>query len=521
MKKLLIALCLKKIAVIFFLFVFVVQEQKALAQAIPVAPAANFVLNRAIGGVLTKVAVKRGFAANDPRIAATLASTGNVIAGVNVASTVAGVGLAVAGAPVWLTVAAGLGIFALGSVISGVNATIKLDGDAIIVDASKSVPSRSDLPLGLQPANLPWDQQLQTGTNIYRLPDCFPTQGCYFYKPLPTGPLPFQKNFQSSDTRYGSVAFVYYSLQELKEKYLPLPKTIVTSSYTVSDNFTWNVEPRFETSDNGIVRLIGSVAYERKCVSGICTSIDELGNFRNWANITLTPTVRQMDSVDERIIIDPIARPNRFKNLDDAIQAIPDIAKSENLSPDFLAKLVDQAWVKAASQPDYQGVPYSTAQPVTTSDVATWASENPENQPKIGDLLTPANNPGTTSVPISQSVKPTTPSQNTGSNAIQNVNIVNVPKVDLGADPNIAAPTLEPTPGGLEILYPLFTLFPELKNYQAPQHASGCPKPEFNVFGKTITMDSHCTIAEQHRLAIGSIMIVVWMLVSMFILLSA
>lgn len=79
----------------------------------------------------------------------------------------------------------------------------------------------------------------------------------------------------------------------------------------------------------------------------------------------------------------------------------------------------------------------------------------------------------------------------------------------------------EYTPSAVEMLYPLFTLFPELKNYQAPQHSSDCPKPQFNVFGKTITMDSHCVLAEQNRLAIASIMTVVWILVSLFILLSA
>jgi hypothetical protein len=181
----------------------------------------------------------------------------------------------------------------------------------------------------------------------------------------------------------------------------------------------------------------------------------------------------------------------------------------------------------AAAQPGYQGLPYSATQPVTATDVATWQAENPNSMPSLNDLLAPASLPNTSTVPISVTTTTTNPNPNPTTNptpdpnAIYNVNIVNVPRVDLGPNPNIAAPTLEATPGALEILYPLFTLFPELKNYQAPQHKSECPKPQFDVFGKTITMDSHCTLAEQHRLAIGSIMIVAWMLVSMFILLSA
>jgi len=96
----------------YFLFgliaLLLLREQQVHAQALPVAPAANFVMNRAVAGVITRAAVARGFAANDPRIAATMAGVGSSLTVVNVASTIAGVGLAVAGAPVWLTIAGGL-----------------------------------------------------------------------------------------------------------------------------------------------------------------------------------------------------------------------------------------------------------------------------------------------------------------------------------------------------------------------------------------------------------------------------
>jgi hypothetical protein len=54
----------------FFLFLItsILFQQQASSQALPVAPAANFVMNRAVAGVLTRVAVARGFAANDQEL---------------------------------------------------------------------------------------------------------------------------------------------------------------------------------------------------------------------------------------------------------------------------------------------------------------------------------------------------------------------------------------------------------------------------------------------------------------------
>lgn len=521
MKRIFALLVVKKIFIIFLLTVMVYQQQRAYSQVLPVAPAANFVMNRAIGGVLTRVAITRGFAANDPRIAATLAGAGTSLTGLNIASTIAGVGLGIAGAPVWLTIAAGLGVFAVGSAIVAGKTSLKLNDGSLTVDASGSLTSQPYQFTGNAPQYFPWTDELARGTSVYRLPDCFASQACYAFPPLPSGTIPFQKQPYTQDTRIGSVAFVYWDVKELTQKYLLQQKTFPDNNFEVTQTYKWVVEPHFETNANGDNRLVGILSVERTCTRGTCLIPQPDGSVSNPGGITLTPQTRQWNSEEERIVIDPVAHPNNFKNLDSANGAIPPQARAEKVAPELLAKLSDQAWMKAAAQPGYQGLPYSVTQPVTATDVASWQAQNPNGAPTLGDLLTPANNPGTTAVPVSQNVVADPPSQNPNPAAVQNVAVVNAPKVDLGADPNIAAPTLEPTPGGLEILYPLFTLFPELKNYQAPQHASGCPKPEFNVFGKTITMDSHCALAEQHRLAIGSIMIVVWMLVSMFILLSA
>ncbi|WP_253721477.1 hypothetical protein [Burkholderia thailandensis] len=91
-------------------------NQQAHAQAL-LAPIENFVINRAEAAIVTRIAIQRGFAANDPRIAATLAGMGKASTALNVVSTGAGVALAFAGAPVWATILAGVGIVALGTAL--------------------------------------------------------------------------------------------------------------------------------------------------------------------------------------------------------------------------------------------------------------------------------------------------------------------------------------------------------------------------------------------------------------------
>ena len=71
------------------------------------------------------------------------------------------------------------------------------------------------------------------------------------------------------------------------------------------------------------------------------------------------------------------------------------------------------------------------------------------------------------------------------------------------------------------ILAPLLNLLPDFKRFTTPQHQAICPKPEFNLFGKVIVMDSHCAIAEGQRQALYLIMTVVWVAVAVLIVLSA
>lgn len=530
MKKFLTLLFLKKLFVLGVLVLMLIHQQQVQSQALPVAPAANFVMNRAVGGVITRVAIARGFAANDPRIAATLVGASSSITSLNVASTVAGVGLAFVGAPVWLTVAASLGVFAIGSAIIAGNSSLKLGTGQLIVTSPNTATPPAYTPVNM-PARDHWWMAHDAGVAIYRSPGCFASQECGQYPQLPAGSIPY-----TILSDYGQVAgaavFAFFSLDEFISKYpssLSYEGTYGVYTYKVIQG--WASVPTFELSSNGTRRLVGQMTYQATCESpsDLCSAVE--ADSGTTVLTTRGIQYRAFNSVDAGIVIAPNEGPQIYKDLDTALPAIPQIAKTQQLSNDTIAKIADQAWMRAAAQPGYQGLPYSVTQPVTATDVATWRAENPASAPTIGDLLTPANNPGTSAVPISPTVTVSNPSADPIPNpnpnptpnpsALQNVNVMNAPKIDLGADPGTPDPTLEATPTGWQILAPIMSLFPQLKNYQTPSHTSECPKPSFQVFGKSIVMDSHCTIAEQHRQMIAAIMLTTWLLVGLFIVLSA
>jgi hypothetical protein len=528
MKKIFLLLVLKKFVVLFVLCAMLLQQQQTFAQALPVAPAANFVMNRAVGGVITRVAVSRGFAANDPRIVATMVGASSQLTALNVVSGVAGVALAIAGAPVWLTVVGSLGVLAIGAAIIAGTSSMSIEetaaGTKIRVDNSGSPAQPGYEPA---PPQAVFQKYIDYGYEIYREPNCFSSQPCYAFPLLPTGDVPI-KWTPPSNSEGGPIAIVFWSLPSFFSKWTPWrvpPNTPFNGNwypgtYNSAGTFTpdlstatWTVGPDWEMASNGQRRLIGQLKLTTPGYADIASGFV---------------------SSDYPLIFSPTIGPSWHGNLDSALSALSPEAKAQPVSDAVIAKIVDTAWKNAASQPNYQGLPYSVTQPVTASDVATWRAENPTSVPTLGDLLMPANNPGTSTVPISPTVvaSPVTgpmptppPTTSNDVNVINtpNVNVVNNVKVDLGPDPGVGAPNLESTPTATSILQPLLNLMPDLKNYAVPTHSSECPKASISIplFDKTFSLDAHCTLAEDLRTPIYTMMVMVWTLSSVFIILAA
>lgn len=515
MKKLISIIAIKKILTLLFLTIFLFQ-QNAQSQALPVAaPAANFVVNRAIGGVLTRTAISRGFAANDPRIAATLAGASSSLTAVNVASTVGGVALGIAGAPVWLTVAASLGIFAVGAAIVAGRTSLKFSDSLLIVDAQGNTVPPNYAPGSIQDSAGYYRDAISSGVKIYRSANCYSTDFCGQFPAAPVGVMPY-----SIDGNNGVIA-AFYSLSEFNDKYIALRNASAKGS---GQTFSWSIPADFELNANGSRRLVGALTISYNC--------EPPGNYYCGDRAKSPYTYQFKSDVESHVVIDSSEGPRLFPDLNTAYASLSPASKAEPLPDNLIAQLANQAWLNAASQPGYQGLPYIATQPITVSDVAAWRAVEPAPAPTLADLLAPANQPGSVAVPISPTVTVTSPSTDplpnpnpnpnpTPSTLPANVNVMNAPKVDLGADPQIPDPTLEATPTAWQILTPIMTLIPELKNFRTASHASECPKPTFQIFDAQIVMESHCTISEQFRQQITAVMSAVWVIVALFIVLSA
>jgi hypothetical protein len=210
------------------------------------------------------------------------------------------------------------------------------------------------------------------------------------------------------------------------------------------------------------------------------------------------------------------------KTLTQAVTALTSAQKAAKVDYQTMATLVNHVWQQAAAQPGYDGLPYSVTQPVTAANVQAWAQANPSVYPTVEALTAPVANaqtdfaPSTSTSPTTSTNPATTPIAPTATQPSTQTSQVN-----LGPDPNIGPPTLESTPTAQMILAPLIGLFPDLKTYSVPGHSGACPKPVFEVFGTSITMDQHCTIFEGQRSALYAAGLLAFTLLALFIVLSA
>lgn len=502
--------------------VTIVANQQAQAQALPVA---NLVVNRAVAGVVTRVAAARGFAANDPRIAATLTGMGEVSTALNVVSTGASVGLAFAGAPVWLTIAAGVGVLAAGATLyaSGVSLSRSLDGKTITGQQPVPELPAYDGPL-YQPAppvtgsmQRPFDYGAALGMQVYRTDQCMVSDSsCVGYPALPSSGLNFVRNF-------GSLALVAATLTavqsfELYEQQYNCKGGRVDGS--VGANLCVGVESVaiwFEPNANGNSHTLT----ERRTWYQLDDTLE------NTLTRTVTLPVTWWS-------VGPGAAPVVGTDLSSVYEKLSAASLSRPLDPPVVMQLVNQLWQRAAQVPGYQGLPYSLMQPVTYSEVQEWMQANPDAVPRLGHLFEPATGFGTVTVVISPTVQPGTnpnpnPDPGTGTGTGANVNVVNTPnvnvvnkvQVDLGTAPTVATPGLEATPTARSILDPVLNLMPDLKAFTTPHHQGECPRPSVEVFDWKLTFDSHCQLAEETRQTLYQVMMACWALAAVMIILMA
>jgi hypothetical protein len=530
MKKILCALVIKKLFVVVLAFSMLAYEQRAYAQA---APVANFVVNRAIASAVQRVAIARGFAANDPRIAATLSGMGKSSTSLNVVSTVAGVGLAVAGAPVWLGIAASLGIVGVGYGIkawvdnaSGGQqlAEVKIastpTGNQLQVDAPVQ-PLPTYQPVQVADTTPRWAQALMQGAPLYRSPySCYSNEACYAL------PLPPEQPHYRYTTQDAKIIVATTDVNQLGYWW-----TFLNGNGTQTRT-VWDPETGTEQTYTQIFEYQSAQANVNS--SGQSQITVYVRDARTGGDAYGLPSYDRVNTYNNAGSNYGDIGPKNYPSLDQAVAALQQQIGTAKISPESLARLVDQIWQRAAQDPNYQGLPYSFADPVTQAELQPWAEQNPMAVPTVADMLAPASNPGTNEVPVSPTAYPGTnpapgtdpvPSPGTGSNVnvvnTPNVNVVNKISVDLGADPGIQSPDLEQSPEAWQIFDPVMQSVSSMFYFGVPNHPSECPKPSFDMFGKTILMDGHCNLLDSVKPTLFSVMGAVWVCIGVFIILAA
>jgi len=453
-------LAVKKVIVLLLILTFVTEQQMAQAQALPAVTKVAV----AMGGVVQRFMLRAGIAANDSRFASTIGAIGSAAndAVFGAASTVGMVAAGVAGAPVWATVAVGLGVGALAFGAYKLLTSSSKGGIGVVLPASDPALN----------TNLPVSPE--TGKDVVCLPgdsSCTPYSVQF--------PSDVQYRYRISGGGGAVVAIRNYG----------------DLNAAVRNNAAWfcGSLPSCSLAITGNTKTATSMTSTYGLTYG--SGSTSVGSESATVNPSYVATPWQPQTVNAP--------------LDQVVGQIPSSGLTQPLTNQTMADLVNTALQKAAAKPGYSGVPVSLTNPVTAQDVADWSAANPGSMPTGADLLSPLPN-GTVSMPPATS--------NTGTTT-STTNVT----VDLGPDPGIGAPTLEPTPTAQSILQPLLNLMPDLKQYSVPSHSGVCPTPEINLplFQRTFKIEAHCEIAESMRTSIYSMMVAFWTISSLFIVLAA
>ena len=441
-------------AFIFTLFI----TSTVFAQALP----AYSGMQSSISGIVGSVAVRKGFAANDPRIYSTLNGIGSTATAI--ASIAAPALLASSGMPAWATL---LGSTAINYALPlGIDALVKWQfGGATNTPITVTAPStvnanaQQTIPI-LASSDLTWALISSNSMN-------------HAWTAVISGSPSYTKTFYTTTTSTNPdstyyLSFVNYVNSSGQTLYVWFPINTTTLSSTCPSNY----------SQSGSNCILGAT------------------------NGTVTTT---------------------NQTLTQAISALTDTQKAVELNTQTMASLMNYLWQQAASKPGYSGLPYLATDPILSSDVDAYAAANPATFPTVNSLVTPIPS-GSNGLYPSASITPTTgatiiPATSTTSNTT--INPSTSAQINLGADPATPSPTLEATPTAQSILAPILSLMPTLRSYSVPTHTGVCPIANFTAFNRNFSLHQHCDLFEQLRTTISSIMVLMFVLSAMFIILKA
>lgn len=447
-------------------------------------PAVAAPMNRLVAQSVYKRMVARGFAANDPRIAATTSTMGTVA---TAASTAASAVAAIAGAPVWVTIAIGLGVTAL-----AVGAYY-----LFAPDSPDAVTQNPALPIPVAKAD----------GSQWRAPKIDPVTSPTFPTSSPDVNEWFDVLLANNMAEAACVGWWTDTIDD--------GSGLGTCFNTLQEGVTvaaayWNL-----STGAGVVQA-----------DTICASGYSLTTGRFFADCSL------MEG-------GAIGRQIRFSKAADTVtpsewaQRADAALLNEKANLQAVADISNKLWEQAALQPGYQGVPYDAAQKVTALDVAQSIATDPTLGVTVRDLVSSPVRDGAGNIVIP------TPNGYTGPNPVP------LPDPNAGTDPPPVVVNVEtcglpgkppcaidwggqaPPPGDpvarsdQELRGAVTNPWLSFAGWSVPTHLAQCPTASFEALSRTFVLDAHCALLDAHTSALRAAMIAVFGIASLFVVMRA
>jgi hypothetical protein len=464
---------LKNFLLLKLIFTLIFFSQLTSALAPTPADAAYWNMNNALSGIVKSATEKRGYVPSDPRTYGTLQGISGAATASLGAAAGSALGLVTVGAvtaPAWASVA----LFAGVSSIVGYAVTLGLNG--------------------LQKWLFRSDNKLDTAQASTAATNLVAGQPCYYV----AGTSSICTT--SQDTAYVS----FYLANSVFTSFTELTITPRPSDWAITGK-------GYRSDVAGIWTSPLNYAYARAATVTCPPGYGEKTN----ACVSLAASIAAL----------PSTATGSFsgQTLTTAVNAIPATDLQRPLNPELVAALANALWQRAAAQPGYQGLPYPQSNPITPAEALAFQQANPANWPTVENFVQPRQTTvsNVVSLPSSVPSSTSTPTSFTTSPNPSTVNPSTQTLINLGADPAIPPPTLEPTPTASQILAPILNLMPTLRAFQVSSHSAICPKPSLSLLGKTFVMESHCTLIDTIKPILQAAMNFGWAAIALFIILSA
>ncbi|KFX11099.1 hypothetical protein KP17_16450 [Pectobacterium parvum] len=159
------------------------------------------------------------------------------------------------------------------------------------------------------------------------------------------------------------------------------------------------------------------------------------------------------------------------------------------LNAQQLADTLNALLLDAASQPDYEGIPVTSSNPLIS----------------VRDILDAAVSVGRSS-----------PSQAEWTSPWQDLQPETLPHPEPNPEPNpqpetpAIPPELESPPDGKAVLAPIIGAFSEWENFSIGTRAVQCPTAEFTIWDTNFAVNSHCGLIEENRELIKIFCLICW-----------